>query len=264
MARLLPVLFGVSVTLLIVISCSSENSVPPNSPPQVLVISVEPDTLYLGDTTFVACRIYDGDGDSLTVDWQCPQGTILRYPYPYQEDIRWVANFWLTPGSSQAVTINVQVSDGEYTDSTSMTVGVFNGDPWYDTGEPFQDIPDSAGSYNHACDPGEIFYDLPSATTITGSRNSAATTDGVYNGPNGRFDDYELFTYPASDTADHAFPVWYTWEDVHLGIHHAGSEWLALDPLPGGAFGWLAYIEGRSTWTDVNRDSVFRLPEYWP
>lgn len=120
-----------------------------------------------------------------------------------------------------------------------------DGDFWYDTGEPFIDEPDPiTGLYNGKWDPGEIWFDLPSsANAQTGAGlwfiGNQPTLNGRYDGPNGLFDEYELFTKPASMVpgADPRMPVWYAF-DPNL----RGADW------PSDLF---AYIPGKSTW--INR-----------
>ena len=82
-----------------------------------------------------------------------------------------------------------------------------DGDFYYDTGEPFVDQPDPVtGVYNGVYDAGEQFYDLPStsgaysiwlANGAVGTPPSP-TLNGVYDGPNFIFDEYELFARYAS------------------------------------------------------------------
>ena len=90
-----------------------------------------------------------------------------------------------------------------------------DGDLFFDTGEPFIDEPDPVtGRYNGVYDPGEIFFDLPTTSggyqnwldRGAGQRRSPVppepTLNGVYDGPNFIFDEYELFTSFASFVVD--------------------------------------------------------------
>jgi hypothetical protein len=133
-----------------------------------------------------------------------------------------------------------------------------DGDYWNDTGEPFIDLPDANGYYNGVWDPGEYWYDLPSSYVSPLQRNAVPSTNGVYDKPNGAFDEYELFTYSAKlDYGyDPRYPVLYTYGDVSNGMRdetgrYTGQDWLRLPPLRDGTPGYLAWIEGKSTWTNT-------------
>jgi hypothetical protein len=130
-------------------------------------------------------------------------------------------------------------------------------DLWFDTGEPFIDLPDSNGVFNGHRDPGEIWFDLPSSFAGPLMPRGIPTTNGVYDGPNGYVDEYELFTCPYG--LDPHYPVYYTWEDVRGGIHNHGQEWLHLPADNQGHAGYLLYITGKSTWTDRNGNHFFDL-----
>lgn len=144
-----------------------------------------------------------------------------------------------------------------------------DGDYWFDTGEPFIDLPDTNGYYNGVWDPGETWFDLPSAQ---GSFTGTPTTNGVYDPPNGAFDEYELFTYFANQThgMDPRYPVLYTWEDIKQGIRNGGREWMNLasrqvDGYNYAVPGYLIYDPQRSTWDnrtlhDQNGTWVFDRP----
>jgi outer membrane receptor protein involved in Fe transport len=129
-----------------------------------------------------------------------------------------------------------------------------DGDYWFDTGEPFHDLPDSNGFYNGVWDNGETFYDLPSSATANPYvRSPVPTTNGVYDGPNGVFDEYEMYTYPAAlefgMTPD--YPVLYTWEDVRLGIRQGAQLWPSdIDPVTHLAR-YYTYDPAHSTWTNT-------------
>lgn len=118
----------------------------------------------------------------------------------------------------------------------------WDGDIFYDTGEPFIDLPDPlTGVYNGRWDPGEPFWDLPSSNgailvySLGFGEPPLPTLNGQYDPPNGIFDEYELFTAPNPDPTDYSRPVIYTWPwDNH------GNDWVALD--------YLAYIPNKSTW----------------
>ncbi|HEY3296814.1 MAG TPA: outer membrane beta-barrel protein [bacterium] len=147
-----------------------------------------------------------------------------------------------------------------------------DGDQWFDTGEPFIDLPDSNGNYNGVWDSGEYWYDLPSSYVSAFQRSGTPTTDGIYDGPNSAFDEYELFTYPARMEfgTDPRYPVLYTYGDVGNGMRDAGGrytgqDWLNL-PMTNGIPGYYHYIEGKSTWTNVTLDdggSDFSQRAHW-
>lgn len=115
----------------------------------------------------------------------------------------------------------------------------YDGDFFYDTGEPFIDTPDEFGFYNGQWDAGEIFFDLPSSYTnplIGDFIYERPSLNGVYDPPNGYFDEYELFTRPAELTFgyDPSTPVLYTYD---LSAH--GNDWPT---------NYWMYQEGYSTW----------------
>jgi len=90
-----------------------------------------------------------------------------------------------------------------------------DGDFFWDTGEPFIDEPDPvSGRYNGVYDAGEVFYDLPTTGgayerwLTNGAREGfmpEPTLNGVYDGPNFIFDEYELFTRFADFIVDPFF-----------------------------------------------------------
>lgn len=89
-----------------------------------------------------------------------------------------------------------------------------DGDLYFDTGEPFVDEPNPVtGRYNGVYDAGEVFFDLPSTNGAyqnwieRGRRGTPPepTLNGVYDGPNFIFDEYELFTSYASFIVDPFF-----------------------------------------------------------
>lgn len=172
---------------------------------------------------------------------------------------------------------DIQMLMGEVQPDGSVSVEdrpepFLDGDLWYDTGEPFIDLPvwdevDSVWVYNGVYDAGEPWIDLPSSytNTLLGENLGVPTLDGQYNGPNGYFDEYELFCRPAtlgssaislnpyyfspelSYGMDPSMPVIYSYDyDAH------GSDWLSID--------YLNYIPGKSTWQDRNGDGIFDPP----
>ena len=142
-----------------------------------------------------------------------------------------------------------------------------DGDYWYDTGEPFQDLPDAEGFFNGVWDEDETFYDLPSSATINPFfRNPVPTTNGIYDGPNGVFDEYEMYTYPAALEfgMNPDYPVLYTWEDVRDGIRLGQQLWPSgLDDQTGLPV-YLFYDPAHSTWRNIttydNARPVFDIP----
>ncbi len=130
--------------------------------------------------------------------------------------------------------------------SEDLNEPYLDGDFFNDTGEPFIDERDSrTGQYNGVWDMGEIFWDLPTSgfgaggIIITGDGSIVnagfPTLNGVYDGPNGFFDEFELFTFKTNDPSQ---PVGYTWDlDEH------GSDWVYTQ--------YLMYTNDKSTW--VNR-----------
>jgi outer membrane receptor protein involved in Fe transport len=118
----------------------------------------------------------------------------------------------------------------------------YDGDFFYDTGEPFIDSPDQYGFYNGIWDPDEIFFDLPSSYTNPFNLDfvyESPTLNGQYDRPNSYWDEYELFTYPSElDFGyDPSWPVGYTFDP-----NQYGADWPS---------GYWQYIEGRSTWYNI-------------
>lgn len=120
----------------------------------------------------------------------------------------------------------------------------WDGDFYHDTGEPFIDSPDENGFYNGSWDPGEIFFDLPSSNTIPNPFDLSTVygppqLDGIYNGPNNYFDEYELFTYPAALEFgyDPSMPVIYTYDPTKHGTDWPANYWF--------------YQPGKSTWINL-------------
>lgn len=120
-----------------------------------------------------------------------------------------------------------------------------DGDFYWDTGEPFIDEPDPiTGEYNGRWNTGEIWFDLPSSANLaTGAGRyrlgTERTLNGVYDPPNGLFDEYELFTRYTdwNSNADRSRPIYYS-----FGEQARGNDW------PADIYQW---HEGRSTW--INR-----------
>jgi hypothetical protein len=58
-----------------IIGCdSNENPVsdPNNSAPQILAVSVSPDTIIAGKSGLIECKAFDPDNDNLTYKWESP------------------------------------------------------------------------------------------------------------------------------------------------------------------------------------------------
>ncbi len=108
-----------------------------------------------------------------------------------------------------------------------------DGDYWFDTGEPFQDLPDSSGFYNGRWNNGEVFYDLPSSFSSELGVRGVPTTNGIYDGPNGYFDEYELFTTFADlgFGMDPRYPVLLL---VGRRAQRHSQRWPGMGPLAGG------------------------------
>jgi hypothetical protein len=132
-------------------------------------------------------------------------------------------------------------------------------DLWYDTGEPFIDLPDGEGHYNGQWDPGEFWIDLPSGYPGNDfAPRIAPNVNGLYDGPNFAFDEYELFTIISSQ--DVRIPVLYTWANLPEDFPIGAPEWLSLPLLPGGVPGYRGRIPEKSTWLDQNGNGIFDLP----
>ena len=137
----------------------------------------------------------------------------------------------------------------------------YDGDLWYDTGEPFFDKPrmNEAGElvYNGIWDFDELWIDLPSSYTSLFGIYGLPTLNGQYDGPNGYFDEYELFCRPNALAGNPEFlqygmdasePVIYNFSaDAH------GSDWLSMN-----YYGMIL----QSTWMDRNNDDIFNPPNF--
>ena len=145
----------------------------------------------------------------------------------------------------------------------------YDGDLWYDTGEPFIDKPrlNAAGEwvYDGVWQSDEVWIDLPSSYTSLFGTLGIPTLNGQYDDPNGAFDEYELFTIPAElgYGMDPAHPVIYNFDpDAH------GSDWMFSYSIPAqfstgpGYYELNAYTAGKATWVDRNGDGVFNPPNF--
>ncbi|MFH1011374.1 MAG: TonB-dependent receptor, partial [bacterium] len=156
-----------------------------------------------------------------------------------------------------------------FTDDEDFGEPFLDGDFFFDTGEPFIDTPDPNGYYNGIWDEGEIYFDLPSSFQAPFYPRYEPTRNGKYDGPNGYFDEYELFCQPAGQDygMDPTMPVLY-WGGLAQLLHDGSQNpwWLELPARPGGTPGYLAYISGRSTWRnqtlDDPNDPVFDIPNF--
>jgi len=126
----------------------------------------------------------------------------------------------------------------------------YDGDIYFDTGEPFTDLPDPIdGSLNGTWDPGEPYVDLPTSNFGFGAfQFGVPTLNGQYDGPNGTFDEYELFTY---FTGDQHSPVGYTYD---ASLH--GEDWLNTPRLANGIQGYYGYNSLHSTWNNRTLDDI--------
>lgn len=148
-----------------------------------------------------------------------------------------------------------------------------DGDLWYDTGEPFIDKPQLINGewvYNGVYDFGEVYWDLPSSYTVLGLPLGVPTLNGQYDGPNGSFDEYELFTRPACIAGnsgslyygmDPSRPVIYNFDpDAH------GSDWMWASAVNSSGPGYLEInnpvTAGKTTWQDRNGNNVFNPPDF--
>ncbi len=150
------------------------------------------------------------------------------------------------------------VNNGDSTEE--LQEPFWDGDIWYDTGEPFVDLPDPlTGLYNGTWDQGEPFTDLPTSNTPLGITISVGgqsvglgvpTLNGAYDEPDRAFDEFELFTYWSGNTEE---PVGYTYDP-----NQNGQDWMNLPAVTVNRYGvtyqvpgYLAYDPQHSTW--INR-----------
>lgn len=131
-----------------------------------------------------------------------------------------------------------------FTDANDLAEPYWDGDFYWDTGEPFIDTVDPmTGLYNGIRDQGEVYFDLPSSYTNPDyglESFGTPTLNGQYDGPNSYFDEYELFTKPATLEFgyDPSWPVLYSYDPA---LH--GAEWVYTNF-------WL-YRENYSTWFNL-------------
>jgi outer membrane receptor for ferrienterochelin and colicin len=129
----------------------------------------------------------------------------------------------------------------------------WDGDFYYDTGEPFIDTPDETGFYNGSWDLGEIFFDLPSSYTNPLNNDfvyQTPTLNGQYDRPNSYFDEYELFTKPATleFNYDPSWPVLYTFDPTRHGTDWPSNYWL-FNPQHSTWFNYKDAADGKTTYT---------------
>ncbi|MBU0691653.1 TonB-dependent receptor [bacterium] len=118
-----------------------------------------------------------------------------------------------------------------FTDEEDTGEGAIDGDFYFDTGEPFIDQADVNGIYNGVWDAGEPWLDLPSGYAGNDfAPRQAPTRNGTYDGPNGAFDEYELFTMPAElgFGMDPRQPVIYTWANLLEEFPIGEPPWLNM------------------------------------
>jgi outer membrane receptor protein involved in Fe transport len=145
-----------------------------------------------------------------------------------------------------------------FDDAEDVGEGLTDGDYYFDTGEPFIDQPNQFGVYNGVWDAGESYLDLPSGYPGTDfAPRTNPTRNGVYDGPNGSFDEYEMFTKPASLVfgMDPRQPVIYTWANLLTNFPVGEPEWLQINyyrflPQDSWAGGPI------STWTNVTLHDI--------
>jgi hypothetical protein len=231
-----------------------------NHPPQIDRIIGTPTILNVGQETVLTCDASDSDGDSLYYNWTCSAGSFVSGHATAVA--QWCAPTWV-PQDTTIYAISVVVHDA--IDSARGTIGitVFYGDLWHDTGEPFIDVPDSSGTYDGLWNEGEIYFDLPSSFWSPFYPRGVLTRNGMYDGPNGYFDEYELFCQSANieQGDDPSMPVLYFGGiDQLLEDAHGTPWWQELLDLSGGEAGYLAFMPDTSTWTDRNLDGIFQMP----
>jgi outer membrane receptor protein involved in Fe transport len=152
-----------------------------------------------------------------------------------------------------------------FTDAEDTPEPFVDGDLAWDTGEPFTDLPDpETGFYNGVWDDGEPWVDLPTTAGLSAfSPNLLPTLNNQYDGPNGVFDEYELFTKPAGLAygMDPREPVIYNYDPLKNG-----TDWLYLGRDSQGIplYRYRSHTQGKATWTnrtiDDQADPVFDWP----
>ncbi|MBK6764790.1 MAG: hypothetical protein IPG71_00380 [bacterium] len=276
----------------------SEDALPEavvNTAPTVTSVTSTRSVLCGGDTTTLVCNATDAEGDTLAYLWTTNHGSLTQDPAENRAVLR-ASESATDPHDTTTTDIMVTVNDSYDEVHATVAVSVVNGDLWEDTGEPFVDEMDSSGSYNGVFDAeepwvdranefgvnnvgvydpwdpfldlnangywdaGEQWFDLPSGFREDGLPRGVPQLNYAYDGPNGEFDEYELFTISSNQgpDPDPRVPVVYTWQDL-LNADHASFDWLTdqpgVDPPA-----YLMYQPGFSTWTDRNVDGVFSIP----
>ncbi len=85
----------------------------PNSPPVIIFLSADPDTVLVGGTALMTCSATDPEGDQLTYLWSCTQGYISGTDS---------VETWTAPGTIEPCMITCAVSDGTNTVLRTKTV----------------------------------------------------------------------------------------------------------------------------------------------
>lgn len=112
------------------LSCGEDNGSSPSEPgnnrPQIQTITVTPNAISSGSTTWISCIAVDADGDSLVHYWSCVSGFLVGED-SHGSDVEWYARI---PGIPQEdlpagfYWVRVDVSDGKAIDTDSVSVEV--------------------------------------------------------------------------------------------------------------------------------------------
>jgi hypothetical protein len=232
-------------------------------PPVIQSLNSDRPVICLSETTAIRCEIPDQSGMPLHYVWTAAAGSFTGDSQDTSV-VTWRAPAFnaQTPDST-AYWIAVRVSNIDASTDDTIRVSVVMNDLYFDTGEPFWDLPDSNGVYNGICDENERWIDLPSSYYSPYMPRTVCSTNGLHDGPNGYMDEYELFCNFGDDSAHLHCPVAYSWQDFCLSfnppIHY---EWVHLPALSTGQIGCWAYMEGYSTWRDRDNDGVFDIRPY--
>ncbi len=178
------------VGLVLTLGCSKDETptTPTNHAPSITSVTASPDSVGLSGSTTVSCVATDADSNTLTYSWSCPQGT-------FPNGAASASVVWQAPNTVGSYTVQVTVSDGAETASSSVTVKV---------GVP------RAGIISGMVTAASSGNPIVGATITTQPATTSTTTDGQ-----GR---YTLFDVPPASYTVSASKAGYTEDSVEVVV----------------------------------------------
>ncbi len=107
------------IALLAFVGCKKDDNptTPQNHAPTITSVTASPDSIGLGGSTTVSCVAMDADRDAMTYVWSCPSGA-------FPSGVASASVVWQGPNTAGSYTVQVTVSDGALTASSSANVKV--------------------------------------------------------------------------------------------------------------------------------------------